>query len=81
MQRLNPEFKEVAVKGYSLTNKFGIECTIKGVTYPQGVGPNKKVAKTDAAQKALNIILGIQSFEDYGQGNNTVLSLLEHGTP
>lgn len=68
MRRLTTTFKEAPVKNYSLTNQFACECTVDGITYPQGVGRNKKVAKTNAAEIAFNIILGYEYFEDYGEG-------------
>jgi len=68
MQRLTTKFEEVPVKNYSLVNKFANQCTVKGIAYPQGVGANKKAAKTCAAETALSIILGFETFEDYGEG-------------
>jgi len=68
MKRLTTTFKEVPVKNYSLVNKFANECSVNGVPYPQGTGKTKKEAKTQAAKIAFNIILGFESYEDYGEG-------------
>jgi len=68
MKRLTTTFKEVPVKNYSLVNKFANECSVNAVPYPQGTGKTKKEAKTQAAKIAFNIILGFESYEDYGEG-------------
>lgn len=68
MKRLPISFKEVPVKNYSLVNKFANACTVNDITYPQGTGKTKKDAKTSAARIAFNIILGDETFEDYGEG-------------
>lgn len=68
MRRLEATFKEVPVKNYSLVNNFANQCTVSSIAYPQGVGKNKKAAKADAAKIAFNIILGFETFEDYGEG-------------
>ncbi|XP_045171762.2 adenosine deaminase domain-containing protein 1-like isoform X2 [Mercenaria mercenaria] len=67
MQRLTISFKEVPVKNYSLVNKFAHACTVNDVTYPQGTGKTKKDAKANAAKVAFYIILGEETFEDYGE--------------
>ncbi|XP_052799737.1 adenosine deaminase domain-containing protein 1-like [Mya arenaria] len=66
MQRHTTTFKEVPVKNYSLVNKFANQCSVNGVAYPQGTGKTKKEAKTNAAFIAFNIILGLETYEDYG---------------
>ncbi|KAL4224333.1 adenosine deaminase [Mactra antiquata] len=60
-------FQEVPVKNYSLSNKFAYACSVAGIEYPQGTGKNKKEAKTASARIAFNIILGEETFEDYGE--------------
>lgn len=67
MQRLTISFKEVPVKNNSLVSKFANACTVNNITYPQGTGKTKKDAKTAAARIAFNIILGEETFEDYGE--------------
>ncbi|XP_052228574.1 double-stranded RNA-specific editase 1-like [Dreissena polymorpha] len=67
MQRHTATFKEVPVKSYSLVNKFANECSVDDISYPQGTGKTKKDAKTNAAFIAFNIILGDETFEDYGE--------------
>lgn len=72
MQRLTISFAEVPLKSYSLVNKFAMECTVDGITYPQGKGKTKKESKTDAAKIAFKIILGEDRFEDYGEGTKNI---------
>lgn len=68
MQRHTATFREVPIKNYSLVNKFANECSVDDMPYPQGTGKTKKDAKTNAAFIAFNIILGEETFEDYGEG-------------
>ena len=55
-----PVFSEVSVKVPGITFRFGSQCQIGDAVYPQGSGKTKKEAKSNAAQVAFNMILGLQ---------------------
>ena len=64
LRRLAVSFREDAVLTYMATHKFASVCKVDGKEYPQGVGPTKKDAKTQAARNAFNIILGFVNEEE-----------------
>ena len=55
---LTAKFREAVVEKPTFLAKFANVCEINGREFPQGVGSNKKAAKTDAATIAINHLLG-----------------------
>ena len=63
LQRKKLEVREVAVTVPTLSVSFASQCYVDGEQFPQGVGKTKKEAKTNAAQIALSILLGLKSHQ------------------
>ncbi|XP_056420019.1 adenosine deaminase domain-containing protein 1 isoform X1 [Hyla sarda] len=81
MQRMELELKETVTTGNVFGAYFAFCAIVDGIQYKTGMGQNKKEAKANAAQLALDELLQYEESESYAQLSESKCTNLTAGPP